>query len=170
MTAPRSAGTSNSGSIDSIQRLVETSLSESISWYQNHKKWPRRFHRISTMLLIVSGATIPILSAASVSWARVTVAGLGVAVTALAGLSASYRWDRTWQVFSDAQFELEDLASRWELQKTYLLGSELEPRVVLDSLQRLATEITNEARHVRAAERGSFFGASRDEEMNSAGP
>jgi hypothetical protein len=40
---------------------------------------------------------------------------VGVLITIASGLTAAFRWDKTWHVFTEAQMTLESALVRWEL-------------------------------------------------------
>ena len=104
------------GRIAELRALVEREVLPLIDWYQRKKRWPRRLHRLSGILVIGLGATIPLLSAYSDSQpARVLVGAAGAVITVIAGLATVYEWQKTWRIFTVAQTELEAHRLRWEL-------------------------------------------------------
>ena len=46
-----------------LRTLVKREVVPLIGWYQRRKRWPRRLHRLSGVVVIALGATIPLLSA-----------------------------------------------------------------------------------------------------------
>ena len=98
-----------------LHELVERQVLPMVDWYQRKKRWPRRLHKCTTAAVIVMGALIPIASAWSASTsARVFVGVVGVAITTVTSLAASYDWYRRWRIFTLAQSTLESELANWE--------------------------------------------------------
>ena len=99
-----------------LRGLVEREVVPLIGWYQRRKRWPRRLHRLSGIVVIGLGALIPLLSAYSGSGpVRVIVGAAGAVITVITGLATVYEWQKTWRIFTVAQTELEAHRLRWEL-------------------------------------------------------
>lgn len=99
-----------------LRELVERRILPLIDWYQRKKRWPRRLHKSSSAAVIVLGALIPVASAWSASTtARVFVGAVGVTITTVTSLAASYDWYRRWRIFTVAQSALESQLASWEL-------------------------------------------------------
>lgn len=98
-----------------LRNLVEQQVLPLIDWYQRKKRWPRRLHKATTAVVIILGALIPIASAWSGSTpARVFVGIVGVTITTITSLAASYDWYRRWRLFTVAQSQLESQLATWE--------------------------------------------------------
>lgn len=98
-----------------LRDLVEQHVLPLIDWYQRKKRWPRRLHKATTAVVIILGALIPIASAWSGSTpARVFVGVVGVTITTITSLAASYDWYRRWRLFTVAQSQLESQLATWE--------------------------------------------------------
>jgi hypothetical protein len=98
-----------------LRELVERQVLPLIDWYQRKKRWPRRLHKSTTAAVIILGALIPIASAWSASTpARVFVGVVGVTITTVTSLAASYDWYRRWRLFTVAQSQLESQLATWE--------------------------------------------------------
>ncbi|HEX6754855.1 MAG TPA: DUF4231 domain-containing protein [Mycobacteriales bacterium] len=148
--------------LDRDATLVEREVLPLIQWYQRKKRWPRRLHRLSGVLVIALGATIPLLSAYSASPpTRIVVGTAGAVITVITGLATVYEWQKTWRIFTVAQAELETERLAWELA---LARADADP----DQDARLraaltATEVLMEkaslARHSETAE---FFASQSD--------
>ena len=102
------------GKIAELRTLVEREVLPLIQWYQRKKRWPRRLHRLSGVLVIALGATIPLLSAYSASPpTRIVVGTAGAVITVITGLATVYEWQKTWRIFTVAQAELETERLAW---------------------------------------------------------
>jgi hypothetical protein len=143
--------------ITELRALVEREVMPLISWYQRKKRWPRRLHRLSGVVVIGLGATIPLLSAyADSTRVRVAIGVAGAVITVITGLATVYEWQKTWRIFTVAQTELEIHRLRWELA---LSAAETDP----DQDERLrravaATEaLLEQATLARRSETAEFF-------------
>ncbi len=150
------------GRVAELRALVDREVVPLIAWYQRKKRWPRRLHRLSGILVIALGATIPLLSAYSDSQpVRITIGAAGAVISVITGLATIYEWQKTWRIFTVAQTELEAHRLRWELA----LGSaDAEP----DQEERLrralaATEVLFEqAALARRIETAEYFAEQAD--------
>lgn len=156
---------SRGDSIESLESLLDMNVRTLVQWYQIHKKWPRRLHRITTASVIVAGAMIPLFAAVGESWARAVTAGLGAVVAALASLNASYKWERTWRIFTDAQTHLEDLLAEWDEELVRVRGEQLSKVDQLSELRATALRLLRMARAIRASESRSYFSSRKSESL-----
>lgn len=99
-----------------LRELVDVHVRTVIQWYQEHKARPRRLYRLSVVLTITAGATLPLVASFDGEISRLTSGLLGVLVASIAGLNSAYKWDRTWETFTTAQTHLENAVAQWELQ------------------------------------------------------
>jgi hypothetical protein len=140
--------------IAELRALADREVLPLIAWYQRKKRWPRRLHRLSGIVVIGLGATIPLLSAYSDRGpVRIAVGVAGAVITIITGLATVYEWQKTWRLFTVAQTDLETARLRWELA---LHAAEGTP----DRLARAvaATEsLLETATHARRSETTEFF-------------
>jgi hypothetical protein len=155
--------------LEFVEQLVESRIEDAIGWYQAHKRWPRRFHRVSTALVIGSGAAISVLVAVPYSNARVATAILGAAVTALTGLNASYRWERTWRLFAQAQTDLEELLIQWKLDYSLIRHADGSDEEATETVRIAALAVLERARGIRGSELEAFFPANSGVGATQAG-
>jgi uncharacterized protein DUF4231 len=99
-----------------LLEFVDRQVTPLVDWYQRKKRWPRRMHKATSAAVIILGALIPIASAWSAGTAaRIFVGAIGVAITTLTSLAASYDWHQRWRIFAVAQGLLETQLANWEL-------------------------------------------------------
>lgn len=99
-----------------LAELVDRHVRPLVDWYQRKKRWPRRLYRMTTVAVILLGASIPLLTIAEPSQAsRLVIATVGVTISGLTGLASVTDWQRRWQIFTDAQTSLEVRLAEWEL-------------------------------------------------------
>jgi hypothetical protein len=150
---PSSAGDDFAGP---LRELVERQVLPLIDWYQRKKRWPRRLHKSTSAAVIVLGALIPIASAWSGSTpARVFVGVVGVTITAVTSLAASYDWYRRWRIFTLAQSTLESQLASWEfaIARARLLSPEEGRDEALAATATLLAAVN----HARSEETEAFF-------------
>jgi hypothetical protein len=150
-----------------LRELVERQVVSQIDWYQRKKRWPRRLHKSTTAAVIILGALIPIASAWSASTpARVFVGVIGVTITTVTSLAASYDWYRRWRLFTVAQSQLESQLATWEfaMARAQLLPPE-EARTEAFAATSALLEAANQARN---EETEAFFENQADRAVVSA--
>lgn len=144
-----------------LRELVEHQVLPLIDWYQRKKRWPRRLHKSTTAAVIVLGALVPIGSAWSAStFARVFVGVIGVTITTVTSLAASYDWYRRWRIFTVAQSVLESQLASWEfaIARARMLPGD-EGRAEALAATSALLESANQARN---EETESFFESQGD--------
>ncbi|HEU5073918.1 MAG TPA: DUF4231 domain-containing protein [Polyangiaceae bacterium] len=144
-----------------LRELVEQQVLPLIAWYQRKKRWPRRLHKATTAGVIILGALIPIASAWSGSTAaRLFVGIIGVVITVITSLAASYDWFRRWRLFTVAQARLESELAKWEfaIARARMLPEEEGRGKALDATAALL-EVAESA---RSEETEAFFENQRD--------
>ncbi|MEV0136800.1 DUF4231 domain-containing protein [Dactylosporangium sp. NPDC050688] len=140
------------------QQIVDSEIGPIISWYQSHKGSARRRYLGATALTVVAGSAIPIVSLSSTDAARIIVAVLGTLVTILTGLNASYHWDRSWQLFTQAQTALEARLVEFRLTLLAIANQRQRDPAEQKSDALAATQsIIATAHQIRAAETAGFF-------------
>ena len=143
--------------IAELRALVGREVVPLIEWYQRRKRWPRRLHRLSGIVVIALGATIPLLSAyADTGSIRVIIGVAGAVISVITGLATVYEWQKTWRIFSLAQTEMEVHRLHWELALTAADASrDQETRL---NLAVAATEdLMARASLARRSETAEFF-------------
>ncbi|ALG08978.1 DUF4231 domain-containing protein [Kibdelosporangium phytohabitans] len=147
--------------LEELRRLVDQQVMPLVDWYQRKKRWPRRFHKFTAGTVIVLGAVIPIASVLPGSTAtRVIIGAIGVAITAISSLSASYDWHRKWRLSSIAQNLVESHLATWELAMT---KARLAPSPVSMDDAIAATEaLITAANRARNEETRGYFEDQRE--------
>jgi Protein of unknown function (DUF4231) len=143
--------------LTALRSLVDRQVISLIQWYQRKKRWPRRLHKLTTTAVITLGALIPLASAwSSTAGTRIFVSIIGVLITTLASLAASYNWQERWRLFTLAQNALESALADWEftITKAQLSGSPGQARTELIAATEKLLETVNQARE---EETKSFF-------------
>jgi hypothetical protein len=127
---------------DGLPDLVDRHVRPLVDWYQQRKRWPRRFYRMTTVAIILLGASIPLLTINEEHCdSRFLIASVGVSISGLTGLATVTDWQRRWQVFTAAQTSLEARLAEWELAlaEAQLAEPDQAPQMRFDATKELVT-------------------------------
>lgn len=83
-------------------------------FYDSRARWHRRFYRISGLIVIISGATLPVLATSNYSHKDFIVSCTGALVAALTALRAFYRWDQGWVLLRQTEIALNEAYATWK--------------------------------------------------------
>lgn len=84
------------------------------SFYDSRARWHRRFYRMSGMLVILAGASLPVLTNLDYPGKTVTISLSGVVVAGLTGLRAFYRWDQSWILLRNTELAVTAAYLEWK--------------------------------------------------------
>jgi len=127
-----------------LPAFAEAYVTRLRAFYDSRAKWHRRFYRFSGIMVILSGAVLPVLASAHYSHKTIVVSSVGVLVAALTGLRAFYRWDQGWVVLRKTEFAIADAYWAWK-------GSTPHPD------DKSATELLQAMIKIRQSEAETFF-------------
>ena len=156
MPAPIPAAAGIDAEMNAMKTVVADYVRRNHDWYQARKRPNRIAHRVAGSLVVGLGAAIPLLSLSKEDWARVAVSVIGVAISAITGLGAFFRWERSWQSYSIAHLHLDYLLRRWQLAMAQA-NNTADPSERLVIARRVTQELLEEARKVQEAETSDFF-------------
>lgn len=91
-------------------QAVEAYLLRLRAFYHARAAWHRRFYRFSGILVILTGASLPLVATLSYAHKDFVVSLLGVAIAALTALRAFYRWDQSWILLRGTE---RDITHAW---------------------------------------------------------
>lgn len=120
--------------------------------YDSRAHWHRRFYRASGNFVILSGASLPVVTALNYSGKAVTVSVLGVLVAALTALRAFYRWDQSWILLRLTEMAITAEYWDWKSATSALDQHSSEPKDVESARQFL-----KKLSEIRSKEAESFF-------------
>lgn len=84
------------------------------SFYDVRAKWHRRFYRFSGLLVILTGAVLPVLTSLDYPGKTVVISLAGVLVAGLTGLRAFYRWDQSWILLRNTEMAVTAAYLAWK--------------------------------------------------------
>lgn len=100
---------------DGSPASIEQYATEVIAFYDVRARWHRRLYRTSAMLIILAGASLPLLTTLDFPGQEGTVAGVGFLVAVTTALRALYRWDTSWVLLRDTEIELTEAYLAWKV-------------------------------------------------------
>jgi hypothetical protein len=84
------------------------------AFYDSRAKWHRRFYRLSGVIVILSGVSLPVLASTSYTHKNFVVSCAGALVAALTALRAFYRWDQGWVLLRQTELAITKTYSEWK--------------------------------------------------------
>lgn len=85
-------------------------------FYDRRAHWHRRFYRATGVIVIFTGAALPVLVAPTYPGKQIVVSLAGTLVAALTGLRAFYRWDESWVVMRTTERAVTEAYWHWRTQ------------------------------------------------------
>jgi hypothetical protein len=115
------------------------------AFYDSRARWHRRFYRLSGIIVIITGATLPVLATSDYSHKDFVVSCAGVLVAAVTALRAFYRWDQGWVLLRQTEFAINETYWDWK-------GSVQDPPD-----RKAASELLRKIQELRRREAETFF-------------
>jgi len=124
-------------------------------FYDSRAWWCRRLYRLSGILVILVGATLPLLSTLDYAHKEITVSLAGIVVAVMTSLRAFYRWDQSWVLLRNTEIVLTNAYLAWK-------GSTEEATEATDERQQRARNqaaiaLIAKVSSIRQGEAESFF-------------
>lgn len=83
-------------------------------FYDARARWHRRFYRSTGVLLIVVGASMPLLTSLDYPNQSLVLSASGLLVALLTGLRAFYQWDQSWVLLRNTEFAISKAYWEWK--------------------------------------------------------
>jgi len=84
------------------------------AFYDARARWHRRLYRASGILVILAGASLPVLTTENYSGKELLVSCIGAGIAALTALRAFYRWDQGWVLLRQTAYQVQDIYTSWK--------------------------------------------------------
>jgi hypothetical protein len=121
------------------------------AFYNSRAIWHRRFYRLSGMLVILTGAGLPVLANLDYPGKSTVVSLAGMAVAVLTALHAFYRWDQSWILLRHTEGALT--AAYWTWRADVPADAQPDDK---DAIAR-TTAFLAQLAHIRDEESLTFF-------------
>ena len=84
------------------------------AFYDARARWHRRLYRASGVLVILAGASLPVLTTADYPGKDLLVSCIGAGIAALTALRSFYRWDQGWVLLRQTAYRMQDIYTSWK--------------------------------------------------------
>ncbi|HVK26577.1 MAG TPA: DUF4231 domain-containing protein [Actinokineospora sp.] len=111
-------------------------------FYHARAIWNRRFYRLSGVLVILTGAALPLLATLEYPGKTLVISLAGAIIALLTGLNAFYRWDQSWVLVRGTEITLTSAYWRWRTSND---ADDIESAATQDFLTVLAEVRDHEA-------------------------
>ncbi|GGN08927.1 hypothetical protein GCM10011609_55810 [Lentzea pudingi] len=136
------------------------------SFYDVRARWHRRFYRLSGTLVILAGATLPVLTTLDYPGKDLTVSLTGVLVAGLVGLRAFYRWDQSWILLRNSEMAVTAAYLEWKTTPgNFPASDDVDQRAVQE---KAASAFIDKLGELRRHEATSYFKDLSFPDMNGA--
>jgi hypothetical protein len=139
-----------------LKKHKQEQVDPQITWYREHRTWPRIIFRAVGTTVILTSLIIPVIVNIEINNEKEITTVLSLLVAALTGLNAFYRWQELWESRSTTYKLLLHSQGRWEME---LLKAKHEENVeTAKSIATKATELLiEEVSGITQKETISFF-------------
>lgn len=115
----------------------------------------RRYYRASGILVIVAGASLPILTTLDYEGKELAVSLIGVLVSVVTALRAFYRWDQIWALLRVTEFSVSQ--AYWEWRRSIDGRLDATDAVITDKNREATALLLEKVAEIRSNEAISFF-------------
>jgi hypothetical protein len=134
-----------------FSRGVEDYVLRVRDFYDSRARWHRRFYRLSTVLVIMIGALLPLAAGLDYQYKEIALGVSGVAVASLTALRAFYHWDQFWILNRNTEIVITQKYLRW---KALSMTASTPPAT---TPEHAALKLVEEIVKIREDEAGTFF-------------
>jgi hypothetical protein len=142
--------------LNELSALKDKYVIPSLLWYEQHSWWPRVLFRLSGAVVVILGASLPLLAAFSFPRKEIVLSVVSVLLAGLIGLNAFFHWDEKWRGFKQTELTISHSISVWDLK---MIQARHEPEH--GEARKLAIEATKDllgsTRQATASETEGYF-------------
>ncbi|MFD4639900.1 DUF4231 domain-containing protein [Lentzea sp. NPDC058436] len=136
------------------------------TFYDVRARWHRRFYRISGMLVILVGASLPVLTSLDYTGKELVISLAGVVVAGLTGLRAFYRWDQSWILLRNSEMAVTAAYLEWKTAPgNFPVSEDAEQRLVQE---KAACAFIDKLGELRKQEATTYFKDVAFPDLNGA--
>lgn len=125
-------------------------------WYKGHALQPMRWFRITGVVLIVLSVSVPFVAGQTAAWKDTVLSLMTLAIAALTGLGAFFRWEYAWQSYRRTQYALDRLLNMWEF-KIVEARHQADPQRAIDLALRSTEQLLQDAAAITGSETAEYF-------------
>jgi hypothetical protein len=142
--------------LSELSGLKDKYVTPSLSWYEQHSWWPRVLFRTSGAVVVLLGASLPLLAAFTFPRKEIVLSVVSVVLAGLIGLNAFFHWDEKWRGFKQTELTISHSISVWDLK---MIQARHEPEH--GAARQLAIEATRDllesTKQATASETKGYF-------------
>lgn len=126
-----------------------------LDFYDLRARWDRRFFRLTSILLITIGASLPLAAGLTYDGKPIVLSLAGVTVSALTALRSFYHWDQLWVMHRHTEIVIHAAYTSWKHRDDDIVRSRYPNAANLrdEAAQRFMKELLE----VRKNESQKFF-------------
>jgi hypothetical protein len=128
-------------------------------FYDSRARWHRRLYRLSTVLVILIGASLPLAASLDYPHKALWLGILGVAVAAITALRSFYHWDQFWVLLRTTETSITRAYLEWKASTQEV--SDSDPGAVA-ARKKSAGDLVDRIFNIRGNEAETFFRALTD--------
>jgi hypothetical protein len=132
-----------------LDAAVESYVQRLRHFYDARARWHRRGYRTSGIVVIVTGAMLPVLATSHFPHKELVLSLTGVIVSAVTALRSFYRFDQSWVLLRGTEIAISDAYLKWKLARRRAAGVSGSPdpaegsadtRALIDMIMRIRRE------------------------------
>jgi Protein of unknown function (DUF4231) len=142
-------------SYSDFMAAVEKYVLRTRDFYDARARWHRRFYRLSTVLIILIGAILPLAVGLDYSGKEVVLGISGVTLAALTALRSFYHWDQFWVLNRNTEMLITRRYLIWKA--SIIHQTEPGDDAAIEEHKKVALELVDHIVKIRENEAGAFF-------------
>ncbi|QXJ21310.1 DUF4231 domain-containing protein [Actinomadura graeca] len=136
-------------------------------FYDHRARWHRRFFRVTSILVILIGAALPLAAGLQYEGKSLTLALAGVTISVLTALRSFYHWDQLWVMLRNTEIVVHDAYVTWKRKDADFARSSAPDAAALRD--QAAQELMTLLLEVRRGEAETFFRALLNSQQAARG-
>lgn len=100
---------------DTFDAAVERYVQHLRHFYDVRARWHRRGHRACGIVVIVTGAALPLLATSQFAHKELFLSLAGVAISAVTALRSFYRFDQSWVLLRNTEIAISHAYLKWKI-------------------------------------------------------
>ncbi|WP_067463882.1 DUF4231 domain-containing protein [Actinomadura macra] len=137
-------------------------------FYDLRARWHRRFFRVTSILVILIGAGLPLAAGLKYDGKSVVLALAGVTISVLTALRSFYHWDQLWVMLRNTEIVVHDAYVTWKRKDADIARSAAPDMAALRD--QAAQELMTLLLDLRRGEAETFFSALLSSQQAARGP
>jgi Protein of unknown function (DUF4231) len=124
-------------------------------FYDARANWHRRLYRLSGILVILTGASLPVLTSFEYPGKAMVISVAGLVVAGFTGLRAFYRWDQSWILLRNTEIAVTTAYLEWRANPDNFPATKDDP--VTDAHEKAAHMFIGKLGEMRQQEAAMYF-------------